>query len=116
MPKRHNNLPKSITLTKDRYTVRIYSKKDKILHTVGTFGTLDEAVKKRDEWLVTNYQKVEGYLPRGITKNSSRGTYEAQVSLKKVKNKTGAYVKHLGSFKTIQEAIDFRKEFILGLL
>lgn len=78
MPKRTNYLPKSITISSGKYRVRIYSKKDKKGYEVGQFDNIETALNKRDEWLVQNYNLVEGYLPRGIY--SYRGKYRAQVS------------------------------------
>lgn len=113
MPNRKHSLPKSITISHNKYRVRIYSKKDKVGYEVGQFNDLDIAIKERDKWIVTNYEKVEGYLPRGITKG--RDKYEAQISFPRDSNNKLRVIR-LGRFDTIQEAIDYRTKFILGLL
>lgn len=116
MPKRTHNLPKSITIHRDKLVVKIYAKKTKKLYFIGQFDTLEEAIKNRDEWIVKNYNLVEGYLPRGITKSKSEKRYVAQLSFRNKESDIGTYRKHLGSFDTLQEAVDYRKNFILGLL
>lgn len=116
MPNRKHSLPKSITISHGKYQVKIYSKKDKVMYNVGVKNTLEEAIKLRDEWIVSNYEKVEGYLPRGISISKVGKPYRAQLSFKDKNNMIGSYVKLLGCFDTLQEAIDYRTKFILGLL
>lgn len=102
--------PKNIARKKDRpssYQIEIFSKKDKKKYYIGCTSSIQEAIKIRDEWLVKNYQLVEGYLPRGIVQ--VEGKYKAQIS-------TTDLTYHIGIFDTLQEAVDYRTKFILGLL
>lgn len=115
MPKRHLNLPKSVTISNGSFLVRIYSKIEKKMYNVGTYSTVEKAIEERDKWLINNYDKVEGYLPRGVSRHSN-GLYDSQVSFRKNTTQKGTFTRHLGRFATIDEAVDFRKNFILGLL
>ena len=108
-------LPKSVTISNGKYYVKIYSRKDGKFHFVGIYDTVKEAVSARDKWLVENYLKVEGYLPRGIRKSKTLGKYEAQLCLKGT-NRTSQVTRILGTFNSIQEAVDYRTKYILGLL
>jgi hypothetical protein len=114
MPKRVHSLPKSITVGKNnKYVVTIYSKQDKKEYHVGTFTTVEESVIARDKWLSENYHLVEGYLPRGITKD--RGRYQTQISIATPDNRKPQNIR-LKRFGSLQEAVDYRTKFVLGLL
>lgn len=115
MPKRLHNLPKDITLHVGKYSVKIYDKVEKRVYNVGRFDTVEQAIKERDEWLKNNKDKVPRYLPRGITKSATKGKYMAQVSFKTTEE-TEPVVRRLGTFNSIEEAVEYRTKFILGIL
>lgn len=110
-------LPKNITFVKNRksrkYKVDIFSKEEGSKYHVGYFEELDEAIRERDKWLVENYDKVKGYLPRGISKKNSK--YRAYVTLPNKRNGESRQVQ-IGEFDTIGEAVRERTRFIMSLL
>lgn len=111
--RRIHNMPKYIRLRDSgNYTVQISSrwKEDKKneYFCVGTFGSIEDAIKARDEWIAKNMDKLNGYIPRGIAKHRE-GHYEANICF------NGKRL-ILGYFTTIEEAVKHRREVLLGLL
>lgn len=105
-------LPKFIKYLKSRgsnkYQVGIYSKLTKKTYTPGSYSTLKEAIKARDQFIFENIDTIlEGYLPRGIAKGVSK-KYSAKFSYQ------GKY-KYLGQFDTIEEAVSTRNNYINSL-
>jgi len=115
MPKRANYiLPKSLSFTRGgKYQVRIWSRKDQKTINTGIYNTIEEAIKGRDRWVVANYDKVEGYLPRGLTKAKASGRFTAQLSIGKGITATTV---HIGTFPSIDKAMEARRNYILSLL
>jgi len=116
MANRKIDLPKSVYVNRvGNFGVQIYSKESKRFFNVGTFSSLEEAVKNRDLWLCSNYDKVNGYLPRGITFKKKTSHYNVYIPFRKT-SRTPEVLMHIGVFKTLKEAVDYRRKFILGLL
>lgn len=106
-------LPKSISRKGDKYMASFNVKKDVISEKrtiyIGIYETVEEAVKARDAFVIANYNGVaKGYMPRGISYFKSRGMYQAHLSIE-------AKSFYIGVFKTIQEAIEARSNFIDSL-
>ena len=106
-----NKLPKSVyrpNHTK-KYSVNIWSKKyDRNIH-VGYFDTIAEAIVARDAFVVNNYHDLTaGYLPRGITFNKRQKSFVASFTFEKVDV-------FIGCYKSLQEAVEARNNFIDSL-
>lgn len=107
-------LPKSITAKPNgKFQASFAVKKDVISAKrtiyIGTFDSVDEAVKARDAFIIANYNGVaKGYMPRGISYFKQRGMYQAHLSIEG----TSFYI---GVFNTIQDAIEARHKFIDSL-
>lgn len=110
-----NKLPKNISLSKNRksYIVSISIKKtansdDKTAY-VGTFENISEAIKKRDNFVIENYNGItKGYLPRGISYKKDKNIFQAHLSI-------NGKVIYIGCSKNINEIIDIRNNFIDSL-
>lgn len=100
--------PKGISKNQSGYyTVNLYSKKYKQKHYVGTFSTIEEAIKARDIFVIKNYLDImEGFLPRGISK--VRKGFRASFSF------FGGFT-YIGQYDSLKEAIEKRNEFIESL-
>lgn len=114
MREKKYNLPKYIYLIHGKYQVRIPGNVDKHI-TIGTYEDISTAVIVRDDTLeginkgtfdIDNYSANK--YPKGIT-DSRHNTFRARVD---IKNKQYG----IGSYKTVEEAVEARKEFILNLL
>lgn len=114
MRKKKYNLPKYIYLIHGKYQTRIPDNYGKRV-TIGTYTELIDAVLSRDD-ILDKAQKGELDLstysankyPKGITL-TRHNTFRARVD---IKNKQMG----IGTYKTIEEAVEARKEYILNLL
>lgn len=104
-------LPKSVylkakKLTK-KYQVNIHSKKyNKNIH-VGYYDTIEEAVIARDKFALENYHDLtSGYLPRGMTKRKNGFVIFFEFKGQK---------EYLGVYDNIEDAVNFRHEYINSL-
>lgn len=104
--KRTSNLPKYISqTTSGKYAVKIFYKPlDKIIY-IGSYETLIDSVRARNEWILNN--PSAGCMPRGVSKSHKK--YQARISFNNKKIS-------LGVFDTIEEAVKYRTEVLLGLL
>lgn len=110
--RRLHNMPKFIRLRNSgNYSVQVSSRQKKGEKTehfyVGTYDFIEDAIKAMDKWIDANMDKLNGYIPRGIAKHRDR--YEANICF------NGKRV-IIGYFGTIEEAVKYRKEVLLGLL
>lgn len=102
--------PKYITKTPKGFYVKLYSKKYNNQYCLGTHPTVEKAISVRDSFIERNLHDVmEGYTPRGISHDRSVNQFVAFITLKNKNHR-------LGSFKTIEEAINFRKEFLTSII
>lgn len=101
-------MPKHVTLLDNgKYAVRVYSRAFKKAFHVGCYEFINDAISARDEWILKNPDRSKGCMPRGIYK--LKEGYTANITF----NDTSIY---LGYFGTIEEAVKYRKEVLLGLL
>ena len=114
MRKKKHNLPKYITINHGKYQVRIPNNEGKVI-SIGTYDELVDAVICRDDTIDGIQQGIidlstysANKYPKGIT-DSRHNTFRARVD---IKNKQYG----IGSYKTVEEAVEARKEFILNLL
>ena len=111
---REQRYPKSIGITKNgKFRVSFTAKKEAIsdkksIH-VGTFPTLEEAIKQRDAFIIANYNGVaKGYMPRGISFFKRNNTYQAHLSIDGI-------TFYIGTYKNMTEAIEARNKYIDSL-
>lgn len=107
-------LPKSIGMRKNgKFRVTFTAKKEadseKRTIYVGTYDTLEEAIRARDSFITANYNGVaKGYMPRGISLFKRNNTYQAHLSIDGV-------TFYIGKYKTMTEAIEARNRYIDSL-
>ena len=110
-----NKLPKNISLSANgkSFIVSISIKKNansdiKTVY-IGTFESITEAIKKRDDFVIENYNGItKGYLPRGISYKKDKEIFQAHLSI-------DGTVIYIGCSKSINEIIEIRNEFIDSL-
>ena len=114
MRKKKHNLPKYIYLIHNKYQTRIPDSYGKQV-TIGTYDDLVDAVLVRDDVLdktqkgtldLSTYSANK--YPKGIAATKSN-TFRARVD---IKNKQLG----IGTYTTVEEAVEARKEYILNLL
>lgn len=110
-----NKLPKNISLSANGkgYIVSISIKKSANSNIktayIGTFESITEAIKKRDDFVIKNYNEItKGYLPRGISYKKDKETFQAHLNIKGV-------IIYIGCSKNINEIIEIRNNFIDSL-
>lgn len=118
-------LPRGIYISKrrpDKFAAQYWNKDLKTTIYIGQFDTIEEAIIARDKYIVSVYEGLTDdsipktkELPKGIWETSS-GSYGANIQVLHGKNKLKHAKIHIGSYKTIDEAVEKRKEFILKLL
>ena len=104
-------LPKWVKKVKGGfYSVGVYSKKYKTFNHLGTYATIKEAIKKRDKYIFDNKNDItEGVYPRGITFYKKTNKYHAFICI----NKNNIYI---GQFDKLEDAVNYRVEFVKSLL
>lgn len=91
-----------------KYMVSIYSKSHQKMFYLGLFNELKTAIKERDDFLILNIKDITKHnLPRGISRVNNK--YQSYLSI-------GKFYKQIGSFETIQEAVNARKSYIKSLI
>lgn len=120
-------LPKGIYKPKrsNKYAAQFWDKDTKHVKCIGTYDTVEEAVLAREEF-ITNHllyngqvlKKVRKY-PKGIRcrlskKKGKRFDAEINILWGKYNNKMNTI--HIGTFDSLEEAVEARKQFILELL
>ena len=106
----------------NKWYAQYWNKDFKKTFFIGSYESKEEAILKRQEYLSKIYdgELIETErilkLPKGITQRPS-GKYEARLQIFKVGKIKDTHVTiTLGIYKTIEEAVEKRKEFILKLL
>jgi len=111
---RKPRLPKSIGMSRGGkfrviFTAKEVSNSNRRTIYVGTYDTLEEAVKERDAFIIANYNGVaKGYMPRGVSFVKRQNSYQANLSIE-------GTTFYIGTFKTIPEAIEARNKYIESL-
>lgn len=113
MRKKASGLPKYISITHGKYQVNLPREKGRPV-SVGVFEDISTAVIHRD-YMIEQSEKglidLNSYslkkYPKGVAKDRTR--FRAELGIK-------GNIIYIGLFKTIEEAVDARKEFILNLL
>lgn len=106
----------------NRFTAQYLNKDLNRTIYIGSYDTIEEAVNAREEHITKVYDgviddskpKTKG-LPKGIC-DRPNGTYIAGIQFWYGKYKDKIHKSHIGTFETIEEAVEARKNFILNLL
>jgi len=109
MRKKKYNLPKYVHLTHGKYQVNLPRKKGDAV-SIGTFEDISAAVIHRDYMLEQSEKgliNLDTYninkYPKGIAKDRNR--YRAELGIK-------GNIIYIGRFKTVEEAVKERENFI----
>lgn len=113
MRKKKHNLPKYISITHNKYQVNLPRNEGGPV-SVGVFEDISTAVIHRD-YMIEQSEKglidLNSYslkkYPKGIAKDRTR--FRAELGIK-------GNIIYIGLFKTIEEAVEARKEYILNLI
>lgn len=105
-----------------KYQAQYWNKELKTMIYIGLFDTEEEAIKARNEHITKVYDgliddslpKTKG-LPKGICEVHN-GTYKAGIQFLHGKYKDKHVKVHIGTYETIEEAVEARKTFINSLL
>lgn len=106
-----------------KWTAQYWSKDLKRSIAIGTYDTQEQAIEARSRHITNVYDgliddslpKTKG-LPKGIKYVPTGNKYSASVQYVSGKWKNKHHNIYLGVYDTIEEAVEGRKQFILGLL
>lgn len=121
-----NKLPKGITTNKrlpGRYIAQYWDANTKNMKCVGSFYTVEEAIKARDNF-ISDLIKYNGKVlskvkdtPLGIKMRSMKKgiMYDAEIQFWYGKYKDKHITIHIGTYETIEDAVNARIEFLDNL-
>lgn len=120
-------LPKGITTNRrlpGRYLAQYWDANTKNMKCIGSFWTVDEAVKARDNF-VSDLIKYNGKVlpkvnpfPKGvrcIVNSKKQNTYPAEVQFWYGKYKDKHVTIHIGTYETVEDAVNARIQFLDNL-